>query len=130
MGINVLVFGSRVITDYAVVKATLDKLYKGKTVAIISGKAPGADRLGERWAKETGAKVVPRYASWTGPDGKYNPQAGFERNSVMVEECDEAVGFWDGLSPGTKDTIDKLVAARKNHVIVTKEGAMIVTFEK
>ena len=139
---NVLVFGSRTITDYAWVKKWLFKLYfldrkdivrvcGSPAIAIISGKAPGPDQLGERFANEYKIPVIPRPANWnpSGP-GSYNPKAGFERNSTMVAECDEAVGFWDGVSRGTKDTIDKLVAARKNHVIVTKEGAMCVTFEK
>jgi hypothetical protein len=118
--IKVLVFGTRKFNDYAIVKQCLDERYGSyplEGIVVISGCAPGTDRLGIRWAKERGSEVIRRKPAWT-VNGVYNPLAGFERNTVMVAECDEATGFWDGKSHGTKDTIGKLEASGKIYEVI------------
>lgn len=108
---KVLIFGSRGFKDYAYVHEKLD-FYINEPVIVIEGEAPGIDQLARRWAKEHGMECLPRLAEWF----KYGKGAGFIRNTEMVEECDIAIGFWDGKSPGTKDTISKLI--KKNKIVI------------
>ena len=88
----------------------LDKLYAGQEIDVIEGEAPGADRLARQWGESRGHDVRRRPADW---DRYGRKSAGFIRNSEMVEECTEGVGFWDGVSTGTQDTIQKLKLAGK-----------------
>ena len=71
-------------------------------IQIVCGMARGADRLGERYAKENGYKVIYLPADWDS-DGK---SAGFKRNIKMAEIADALVAFWDGKSTGTKHMIE------------------------
>ena len=64
--------------------------------------ARGADRLGERYAKEHGYKVIYMPADWD----LYGKSAGFKRNVQMAEYADALVAFWDGVSFGTKHMIE------------------------
>lgn len=43
----------------------------------------------------------------------YGKGAGIVRNKQMVEQCDEGIAIWDGVSRGTKNTIDLLYKAKK-----------------
>lgn len=52
-------------------------------------------------------------AKWKNPDGSINKRAGFERNSIIVDESDVLVAFWNGKSNGTMDTYQKAVKAGK-----------------
>jgi hypothetical protein len=79
---------------------------------IISGGAPGPDTWGAEMARELGKPVVVIRPNWK-PDGVYDPQAGFKRNSLIVEQADVVVAFWNGRSNGTRDTITKAHAANK-----------------
>lgn len=42
------------------------------------------------------------------------------RNTDIIENAEFVVAFWDGQSKGTKDSIDKAVAAKKKVLIITK----------
>jgi len=80
----------------------------GKAVLeFISGKARGADSLGEEFAREHGYRVKEFPADWN----KYGRAAGPIRNKQMAEyaaQADKGVlfAFWDGKSPGTKNMIN------------------------
>lgn len=77
-------------------------------IEFISGKARGADTLGEMFAKEHGYKVKEFPANWTA----YGKSAGYIRNEQMakyaVSDGNHGVlfAFWDGKSKGTKHMID------------------------
>ena len=73
-----------------------------KDIEIVSGTAMGADRLGERYAKENGYKLKRFPAEWD----KYGKSAGYRRNAEMAKYADACVVFWDGVSRGTKHMID------------------------
>jgi hypothetical protein len=46
-------------------------------------------------------------AQWRDEYGVYNRRAGFERNDKMLDLPPElAIGFWDGVSNGTRHTRD------------------------
>lgn len=99
---KVIVAGSRTFNDYDLLKDNLDALAAeiGQFV-LISGGAPGADTLGERWADEhnfTG-QLIP--AEWD----KFGKSAGPIRNKKMADIADRLVLFWDGKSRGSKNML-------------------------
>ena len=80
---------------------------------IISGCAAGADKAGERWAQLHGIEIKKFPANWA----FYGKRAGFVRNAEMVRECDVGIAFWDGISEGSKNTIQLLFNAGKPYFI-------------
>jgi hypothetical protein len=104
-----IVAGSRTFDDYEHLEATLNLLLCLKDkVQIVSGGANGADKLGERYAKENGHEFKLFPADWD----KHGKAAGPIRNEEMAKNADGCVVFWDGKSKGTKNMID--VAKRYN----------------
>ena len=83
---------------------------------IISGGAPGVDMLAAEFATRYNHIMIVVRPAWG--RGK---TAGFERNTVIVELADRVVAFWNGVSPGTKDTISKARAAGKPVEIIRPE---------
>ena len=78
--------------------------------AVISGMAPGADRLGERWAALNGVPVVGMPAKWKLPGGMTDRGAGHKRNVKMAERAEALIAIWDGQSPGTRHMIQTALA--------------------
>lgn len=102
MPFRVIVAGSRAFTNYDLLRDTLDRLLAGKLpdVVVISGCAPGADTLGERYAAERCLAVERHPADWE----KHGRAAGPIRNREMAEAAGPGGGcvlFWDGKSRGT-----------------------------
>lgn len=94
------IVGSRGFRDYTFMKETL-KWFKFK--AIVSGGANGADSLAERFAKENKIQIEVIKPEWD----RLGKSAAFIRNEQIVRKSDEIIAFWDGISRGTKNTIDK-----------------------
>lgn len=100
---RVIVAGGRDFNNYDLLKQKLDiYLANLNNIVIISGKAEGADRLGEEYAKENNYKLVMYQADWN----TYGKAAGPIRNRMMAEYSDYLVAFWDGKSKGTKNMIE------------------------
>ena len=76
---------------------------------VVSGGARGVDAQAEYAANECGLKTEIYRAEWE----KYGLSAGFKRNQQIVDAADSVVAFWDGVSRGTVDTLDKAARARK-----------------
>ncbi len=94
---KLLIAGSRSITDF-----DISEYIPSDTSLIISGGANGVDTLAEEYAdKKRISKLIlrPRY-------DLYRRAAPLKRNDEMVELCDKVLIFWDGVSKGTKHTID------------------------
>ncbi len=111
---NLIVAGGRDFTDYKLLKEKLDFLLSNtdkEEVTILCGKAKGADSLGERYANENNIDVWEYPADW----GKHGKQAGYLRNSQMVDDATHLVAFHDGVSRGTKHMID--LATNKGLVV-------------
>lgn len=75
---------------------------------IISGGALGVDTEAERLADAWGIPkliVKPQYE-------KYGRAAPIRRNEIMVDMADAVLVIWDGVSRGTKFTVD--YAKKKN----------------
>ncbi len=106
---KVIVAGSRTFKSYEFMCDWLDHYlrFKHPDVQIISGGAPGADKLAERYAKETNYPCMIIKADWN----TYGKSAGYRRNVEMAELADAAVVFWDGKSRGAKHMID--IATKK-----------------
>lgn len=101
---RVVIAGSRGITNYEVVaKAVAASGFQITTV--ISGTARGVDQLGEEYASRNDLKVERYPAQWN-VGGKVDRAAGYKRNAIMVNIADAVIAIWDGVSPGTKSTID------------------------
>ena len=102
---KLIVAGSRDFTEYSFLKQRLEHLLQFITdeIEIVSGRARGADLLGERFAKEKGYKIAEFPANWE-RDGKI---AGFLRNTEMAKYSDACVVFWKNKSKGSKHMIDQ-----------------------
>ena len=109
------VVGSRAAANYAVfeekLKKRIEKLeLEGFSIeCIISGEAPGVDAMVVDFCAWNRYDYRPYPADWDG----LGKAAGFIRNALVVSEADVVAAFWDRISHGTKDTIDKTLAARK-----------------
>ena len=101
---KLLIVGSRSITDIdisAYIPSNVD--------LIISGGAKGIDIIAEKYADEKRiSKLImrPEY-------NLYKRAAPLKRNDKMVDICDKVIVFWDGVSKGTKHTIDYAVKVGK-----------------
>lgn len=105
---KVIIAGSRGFQDYQLLCSELDyALCFLDDVEIVSGTAIGADRLGERYAREHKMKIRQFPAHWS----IFGKSAGFLRNQEMANYANACIVFWDGESKGTKHMID---LAKKN----------------
>ncbi len=80
---------------------------------VVSGAAPGADRLGEVWAKAHEVPIIRMPAEWD----LHGRAAGPRRNQRMAMWADAAVIMWDGKSAGTQSMIT-LASERKLKLVV------------
>jgi len=104
--LKVIIAGSRNFDNYNLLKEKIDFFLKNKInknkpnfgIEIISGKARGADTLGERYAREKGFALKRFPADWN----SYGKKAGYIRNKEMRDYADVCVVFWDRISKGSK----------------------------
>lgn len=114
IGIALAVVGSRGFNNYPLLKRTIDKLRETtKVVRIVSGGARGADTLGERYAREHQIETLIYKPDWD----RHGRRAGVLRNEDIVEAADLVLAFWDGKSPGTRNTIGRARLSKKLHAI-------------
>jgi hypothetical protein len=99
---KVIIAGSRNFNDYNLLKSSCDNLLtQFNNIEIVSGTARGADKLGERYAREKGYSIKEFPANWN-----LGKSAGYIRNDEMAQYADMLIAFWDGTSKGTKHMID------------------------
>lgn len=70
--------------------------------SVVSGRARGADRLGEWYAQEKDLPLFKFPAEWS----KYGMAAGYLRNKDMADVADALIALWDGESKGTQHMIN------------------------
>lgn len=98
------VTGSRTFNDYAWLERCLLRSFcVGEIEAVVTGGARGADALAARFARKHGIPLFELGADWE----RWGRKAGPIRNSSIVREADALAAFWDGVSPGTRDTVAK-----------------------
>jgi len=99
---KIIIAGGRDFDDYERLCGYCDYLLQNKDdIEIVSGAAKGADKLGERYAKERGYKLRLFPADW----GTHGNRAGYLRNEEMALYADALIAFWDGSSKGTQHMI-------------------------
>lgn len=101
---KIIIAGSRGFTNYDLLKSKLDSIFKKlnkEQITIVSGTASGADKLGERYAKENQIRLIEMPANWD-----LGKKAGYIRNEDMAKISDACVVFWDGVSKGSKNMIN------------------------
>lgn len=107
---KLLIAGSRSISNF-----DISPYIPEGTDFILSGGASGIDGLAEKYAdKHRISKLIlrPRY-------DLYRRAAQLKRNDIMVDICDRVLIFWDGVSKGTKHTINYAQKARKPVEVIT-----------
>jgi hypothetical protein len=99
---RILVTGSREWDDEASIRTALiaaaSERPEGTDLIIVHGACPrGADAMADTWAKDYGCRVERHPAEWS----RFGKQAGFIRNTVMVEAgVDECLAFIKDNSRG------------------------------
>lgn len=110
------IIGSRSFLDYHLLEVTINQFINTCTNSIthiVSGGAKGADTLANRYAEEKNIEMIVFKPDWK----KYGKRAGYIRNTDIIENSDIVIAFWDGISPGTKDSIDKALNLNKQVII-------------
>lgn len=120
----IVVFGSRSFTDFEQFTRALEEYIciehaKAHIIFITGAAKSGPDDMIIRWCRKNGYAWTEYPADWDdisvegsfvkkNSRGKlYNARAGHMRNRAMAEVMTQAVGFWDGFSPGTRNMIDE-----------------------
>ena len=108
---RVIIAGCRDFYNYVTLKERCEYYLQNKmkthNVIIVSGHAPGADSLGEKFAADHNLKCELYPADWE----RHGRAAGPIRNEEMAVVSDALIAFWDGKSRGTKSMIE--IARRK-----------------
>lgn len=98
------IIGSRYFNDYELMKSKFLEIKEQYDITcIVSGGATGADTLAEKIAHEFNLEKIIFYPE----KKKYGNHANYIRNTLIAKECDLAIAFPIGKSPGTWDTIKK-----------------------
>lgn len=125
---RIIIAGGRDLKDYILLSSNVYKIIEDflkqgiKEFEIVSGKAKGADKLGEDFAKDNDIPIKEFPADWDDLDvipckikynkynKPYNALAGHIRNEKMAlyakEDNGVLIAFWDSKSTGTKNMID------------------------
>ena len=104
---RIIIAGSRDFFDYDLLKRSCDIVLERakKPIEIVSGNARGADRLGEKYARDHGHILTLFPAEWD----KYGKSAGFRRNIKMAGYADVLIAFSHNNSRGTAHMIQQAV---------------------
>jgi hypothetical protein len=92
---KVIIAGGREFGDYHLLHLKCRQLlfenHDPSDIEIVSGKARGADRLGEQFAEQYKIQVAEFPADWS-----LGKQAGYVRNKQMAEYSDALIAFDTG----------------------------------
>lgn len=119
----VLCCGSRNWSDFLKTRKVIASLLSAinHRFTVLHGGAAGADSLSGMAAHLLGLEIEIMRPDWS----KHGRRAGMLRNTTMLErKPDYVIAFWDGVSRGTLDTIQKAVNVyRIPMIIVRSENA-------
>ncbi|MCX6152589.1 MAG: DUF2493 domain-containing protein [Candidatus Kapabacteria bacterium] len=110
------IVGTRCFNDYELLKKVVLIYIQENQIdnpMIISGGAIGADKLAEQFANENNFEIIVFKPDWK----KYRKSAGLKRNCKIVESSNVVIAFWDGISKGTKNTMDICAKMNKKYII-------------
>lgn len=111
--VKLAIVGSREFNDYEILKNNINNLDL-EIECIISGGSKGADTLGEKYADEMNIPKIIYKPDWN----KHGRIAGLIRNNDIINNCDYVIAFWNGISSGTLDSINKAKHLNKKLLIV------------
>ena len=106
---KLLIAGSRKIEDF-----DISKYVTNEVDIILSGGAKGIDTIAEEFAdKNKLSKIIlrPKY-------NIYGKAAPIKRNEELIKMADKVLVVWDGVSKGTKYTIDYTKKLNKDIEVV------------
>ena len=86
---------------------------------VVSGKAKGADTLGELWARLNKIPIKEFPADWD----KHGKAAGPLRNREMAIYADALILFWDGKSKGSANMLKQ---AEKYGLLISNQSLLEV----
>lgn len=112
---NIAIVGSRSFSNFDLLNEVMSEIIKkeGNFTNVVSGGAKGCDTLANEWATSNDVNMIvflPKYENFP---SKKKWMAPKERNTLIVENSDIVLAFWDMKSTGTKDTIDKSIERNK-----------------
>jgi len=107
------IVGSRSFTDYEKFKQVVNP-YRKQITQIVSGGAAGADGLAFNYACENSIPIIEILPDWN----KFGKSAGPIRNKEIVVISDFILAFWDGISRGTKNTLEICKKLNKKHKVI------------
>lgn len=77
---------------------------------VVSGGARGVDSYAVDIARARGVSYTEHYPDYN-RYGRYD--APKKRNTLIVNDCEELLAIWDGISGGTRDSVEKARALGK-----------------
>lgn len=124
---KICICGSRDMEDYDFLKEKVNSVFEENNfsqldTAILSGKANGADTLGEDYANEFGYEVKEFPADWK----QYGKAAGHKRNREMAEEATIVIAFKFPDSKGTENMIRQSKELGKKVIVFDMERPEVV----
>lgn len=122
MEIKLIIAGGRDFSDYNLLQIETQRFlvennFNPSQVTIISGKAKGADSLGEQFAEKYNFPIATFIADWN----LHGKAAGPIRNEEMAKMATHAIIFWDGQSRGSKNMIDNSIKYNLIYKVVNYE---------
>jgi hypothetical protein len=94
---------------------------QGVIVTLVSGGAEGVDKAAEYFANTMGLEIIVIPADWK----THGRSAGMRRNADIIAKADIVMAFWDGKSPGTRNSIQRARAANKKLYIFNERGEKV-----
>lgn len=85
---------------------------------LVCGNAKGGDTIGRKYAEWKGIPITYFNPDWE----KYGRSAGFKRNKEKADYAEAGIGLWDGLSKGTKNSIDLFIKSGKPLIVLELNG--------
>lgn len=115
---KLIIAGDRRLRSWDLVNVWASNVAEFRRITeVVSGHAPGADRLGEEWAANAQLPCKQFPAQWD----KHGKSAGFIRNIEMAKYADMLLAFPAPDSKGTPHMIEAMVREQKPVLIVPVE---------
>lgn len=118
---KLIIAGTRTFQDYELLKHEVKKFILENNIlrplSIVSGKATGADSLGEQFAREYNFPIIEMPANWN----EYGKRAGPIRNEEMAKISQYCIIFHDGQSKGSLNMKDNCIKYKLIYKIITYE---------
>ena len=100
---EIAVTGSRGISDFTTIYAYLDRMLSNiKDYTLVTGGYTSVDKIARQYAIE---RCIPFRE--VAPNFERHKRGAFYQRNLRLLDCDKAIIFWDGKSPGTTQFIHR-----------------------